>query len=93
MVLQFCDAMRGLAEHWWWSPADNNAEQGKFCRTEPKQKMKVGSFRLRQVLSVACPEHLSAGRTKPRGHEVASNGMSVGSDVCWIQQASQGTLK
>jgi len=33
--------MRGLAEQWWWSPADNNAELEKFHRSEPKQKMKV----------------------------------------------------
>ncbi|DBB11435.1 hypothetical protein WJX82_007343 [Trebouxia sp. C0006] len=37
---QLCGAMRGLSEHWWWSPADNNAELEKFHRSEPKQKMK-----------------------------------------------------
>ncbi len=40
-MLQLCGAMRGLAEQWWWSPADNNAELEKFHRSEPKQKMKV----------------------------------------------------
>ncbi len=39
--VQLCGAMRGLAELWWWSPADNNAELHKFHRSEPKQKMKV----------------------------------------------------
>ena len=40
-VMQLCGAMRSLAEHWWWSPADNNAELHRFHRSEPKQKMKV----------------------------------------------------
>ena len=40
-MVQLRGAMRGLAEHWWWSPADNNAELHKFHRSEPKQKMKV----------------------------------------------------
>ena len=36
--------MKGLTEHWWWSPADNNAELGKFHRSEPKQKMKASQI-------------------------------------------------
>lgn len=39
--VQLCGAMRSLAEHWWWSPGDNNAELHRFHRSEPKQKMKV----------------------------------------------------
>lgn len=42
-VLQLYDAMKGLPEHWWWCPHDNDAEQSKFCRIEPKQKMKVNN--------------------------------------------------
>ncbi|KAL3141675.1 hypothetical protein ABBQ32_004365 [Trebouxia sp. C0010 RCD-2024] len=37
---QLCGAMGGLSEHWWWSPADNNAELHRFHKSEPKQKMK-----------------------------------------------------
>ena len=42
-VLQLCNAMKGLPEHWWWCPHDNDAEQAKFSRIEPKHKMKVSS--------------------------------------------------
>lgn len=43
-VLQLCNAMKGLPEHWWWCPHDNDAEQAKFSRIEPKHKMKVSSW-------------------------------------------------
>ena len=51
-VLQLYEAMKGLPEYWWWSPHDNNAEQSKFSKIEPKQKMKVGCSYSQQGMSV-----------------------------------------
>ena len=50
--MQLVGAMKGLTEHWWWSPADNSAELSKFHRSEPKQKMKASPFLLKHAAAI-----------------------------------------